>query len=74
MLKNNTWNIIHLPKEHKFDHCKWIYETKYAVDGYAEKHNEHIVAKGFSQVEGIDYSETFSRVSNNVFLHGELHE
>ena len=21
MLKNNTWNIIHLPKEHKLDHC-----------------------------------------------------
>ena len=74
MFKNNTWNIIHLPKEHNLDHCIWIYKTKYVVYGYVEKHKENLVANGFSQVEGIDYSKTFSHVSNNVFLHGELHE
>ena len=48
LLKNNTWNLIPLPKEHKLDHCKWIYKTKYVVDGYVEKHKENLVAKGFS--------------------------
>lgn len=37
----------------------WIYKVKKAVDGSVEKHKEKFVARGFSQVEGIDYDETF---------------
>ena len=74
ILKNNTWNLIHLPKEHKLDHCKWIYRTKYVVDGSIDKHKEHHIVNGFLQVKGIDYSETFSPFSKGVFLPGEFHE
>ena len=38
----------------------WIYKVKQAVDGTVEKHKARFVACGFSQVEGIDYDETFS--------------
>ena len=35
-----------------------------------DKHKAHIFAKGFSQVEGIDYTETFSPIAkmNSFFL------
>ena len=53
-----------------FDHCQWIYKTKYAIDGSVDMHKAHHVVKVFSEVKGIDYSETFFPVTKSVFLHG----
>lgn len=40
-----------------------MYNVMHGVDGSVEKFNASFVAKGFSQIEGIDYEETFSRVA-----------
>jgi hypothetical protein len=46
---------------------KWIYKIKHAADGSVEKYKERFVARRFSQVEGIDYDETFSLVAQIHF-------
>ena len=69
-MENDTWEHVPLPKGRKLVRCKWVYRTKYGLDGIVDKHKYHLVAKGFSQVEGIDYTETFSPVAkiNSVRL------
>ena len=43
--------------------CKWVFKTKFAIDGPPLKYNAILIAKGYSQVHGIDYNETFASVA-----------
>eukprot|EP00253_Pinus_taeda_P015333 PITA_15333 len=69
LLENDTWDLVPLPKRQKLVICKWVYRTKFGLNGKADKHKACLVAKGFSQVEGIDYTETFSHVARMNSIH-----
>jgi hypothetical protein len=59
-MDNNTCDLVPLLKGRKLFKCKWVYKNKYALYGSVERHKAPLVAKVFSQVEGIDNNETFS--------------
>eukprot|EP00253_Pinus_taeda_P026530 PITA_26530 len=61
--KNQTWDLVPLPSGRKLFRCKWVYRTKSAADGQITKWRARLVAKGFQQVHGIDYDETFAPVA-----------
>ena len=42
---------------------RWIYKVKHAIDESIEKNKVEFMAKGFTQVEGINYEDTFSPVA-----------
>eukprot|EP00253_Pinus_taeda_P024205 PITA_24205 len=69
LLANDKWDLVPLPKGRKLVRCKWVYKTKYGLHGKVDKHKAPLVAKGFSQVEGIDYTETFSPITKMNSIH-----
>ena len=60
LMKNKTWVLIDYPRGVKPIGCKWVYRIKYKADGSIDKYKERLVAKGYSQQEGIDYNEMFA--------------
>lgn len=60
---NGTWLICSLPEGKQAAGCKWVFKVKLNVDGTLERYNARLVAKGFTQQEGLDYVETFSPVA-----------
>jgi hypothetical protein len=60
--KNKTWELTKLPPNKKAVTCKWVFKTKRKVDGSLERHKARLVARGFTQTQELDYTETFSPV------------
>ena len=61
--KNDTWELVNLPPGRKLVKCKLVYKTKFVVYGSPLKYEAILVAKGYSQFQGIDYNETFAPVA-----------
>ena len=60
MLDNKTWEIVELPPGKKAIGSRWLFRIKHNPDGSVERYRARLVAKGFSQRPGFDYSETFA--------------
>ena len=81
--KNTTWELVSLPPGRKLVQCKWVFQTNFAADGSTCKCKAMLVEKGFSQVQGVDYHETFVPVAKmesillvlaiSAFKHWEVH-
>lgn len=46
--KNNTWDLVLLPKGKKTVRCRWVFSIKYKVDGSIERYKARLVAKGYT--------------------------
>jgi hypothetical protein len=42
--------------------CKWVYKTKFTLDGDVERHKALLVKNVFYQHECINYIKTFSPI------------
>ena len=62
LLKNKTWILTTLPPGKNLVGCTWIFKLKKDVDGMITRHKARLVAQGFSQQAGFDFTDTFSPV------------
>ena len=53
-----VWKLVDCPCDRKTIKCRWTYVLK--ADG---RYKARLVTKGYTQVQGIDYEETFSPVA-----------
>jgi hypothetical protein len=60
MADNQVWDLVDLPDGIKPVKNKWVFKRKTNMDGNLTVYKARLVEKGFTQVEGIDYDETFS--------------
>lgn len=69
LLKNETWVLVVDPGTQKLISCKWIFKKKIEV-GEIESiwFQARLVARGFTQVEGIDYTKVFSPVVKHTSI------
>ena len=63
IIRNNTWELVELPRGKQTISFKWLYKAKINADGTINKLKARLVAKGYSQKEVIYYEETFASVA-----------
>uniref|UniRef100_A0A6N2LVW3 Reverse transcriptase Ty1/copia-type domain-containing protein n=1 Tax=Salix viminalis TaxID=40686 RepID=A0A6N2LVW3_SALVM len=63
---NNTWSLVPLPPNKRPIGCKWVYKIKLQADGQIERYKARLVDKGYNQIEGLDYQETFAPIAKLV--------
>ena len=69
MLQNKVWSLVDLPNGCRPIGCKWVFKTKRNAKRQVKRYKERLVAKGYSQRQGINFKETFSPVSTKDSLH-----
>ncbi|KAK9001734.1 hypothetical protein V6N11_024432 [Hibiscus sabdariffa] len=63
MSENQLWTLVELPEGVKPIGWKWVFKKKTDMDGNVQTYKGRLVAKGFRQIHGVDYDETFSPVA-----------
>ena len=61
--KNETWALVDKPQDRKVIGVQWFFRTKLNVDGSVNKYKATLVVKGYAQIFGVDYSDTFAPVA-----------
>jgi hypothetical protein len=69
---NQVWNLVDPIDGVRPIGCKWVIKKKTDKDRNVHIYKARLVTKGFKQIHGIDYDETFSLVtmlkSNRILL------
>ena len=63
-----VYSIILWLQGHKIVGSKWVFCIKWGPDGAIQKYKARLMAKGFTQIEGIDYDKTFAPVAKLTSL------
>jgi hypothetical protein len=72
LIDMNTWDLVPLPNDRQPVSCKWVFKRKLNADGSVERHKARLVARGFTQQQGVDFDETYAPVIHKTSLRALL--
>ena len=58
-----TWVSVLRPPGKNVVGSKWVYRLKHKADGNVDKYKARVVARGFTQIPGVDFYDTYSPVA-----------
>nr|CAH66560.1 OSIGBa0113K06.6 [Oryza sativa] len=61
--RNKVWTLVERPRDHNVIGTKWVFRNKQDENGLVVRNKARLVAQGFTQVEGLDFGETFAPVA-----------
>jgi hypothetical protein len=62
IVKNDTRELVPRPKDKNVIDTKWVYMNKLNEYGQVIRNKDRLVCKGYAQVEGIDFDDTFPQL------------
>lgn len=68
LMRYGTWQLVPPPKDSNITGCKWVFWIKQNSDGSIDRFKARLVTKGFNQIPGLDYKETFSSIIKLVII------
>ena len=66
--RNDVWTLVPRPKSEHIIGTKWIFCNKTNEKGNVIRNKARLVTQGYSQMEGVDYDETFALVARMEFI------
>jgi hypothetical protein len=60
--RNEVWHLVPCPNQNVVG-TKWVFRNKQDEHGVVTRNKSRVVAKGYSQVEGLDFDETYAPVA-----------
>jgi hypothetical protein len=61
--RNHVWTLVDPPRDVNVIGTKWVFKNKQGEDGEVVRNKAHLVAQGYSQVEGLDFGKTFAPIA-----------
>ncbi|KAA0053468.1 gag-pol polyprotein [Cucumis melo var. makuwa] len=61
--RDNVWTLVSKPEGVYVIDTKWVFKNKTDEAGSVTKNKARLVAQGYTQVEGVDFDETFAPVA-----------
>ena len=62
-VRNDVWELAPRPENFHVIGTKWIFKNKTDEDGEIIRNKSRLVAQGYTQVEGVDFDESFAPVA-----------
>jgi hypothetical protein len=61
--RNQVWELVERPKKHNVIGTRWVFRNKQYQDGIVIRNKARLVAQEYTQVEGLDFGETYAPIA-----------